>query len=83
VTLTLPDATKNARIVFQSLGPVRRLALRHVPSDWHLVSAGIGPDLAGSIEELRRLARRQGYAVAPGDATEDLRGKKSGGTDDD
>lgn len=81
MTLKLPDDSKNARIIYQLIGPVRRLALRHVPSDWHITDSGVGPDVASSVEELRGRARRQGYAVEPGYATEDLRTAAWGGKD--
>ena len=80
MTLQLPDDAKTARIVYQLSGPVRRLALRHVPSDWHITDVGVGPDLVASVEELRGRARRQGYVVAPGYTTEDLRSERWGGS---
>lgn len=82
MNLKLPDDAKNARIVYQLIGPVRRLALRHVPSDWHITDVGVGPDVDSSVEELRGRAVRQGYAVLPGYQVEDLRGAAWGGADD-
>src|SRR2546426_616500 len=43
VTLRLPDETKHARIVNVVVGPVGYLQLRHVPSDWVIVTVGHGP----------------------------------------
>jgi hypothetical protein len=71
--LDLPDDTKHARIVKMFVGPVQRLQLRHVPSDWVLHSEGKGPDLAASVEALRRRAKRQGYVVDEGFTVEDRR----------
>jgi hypothetical protein len=82
VTLKFPDDSKRCRIVFQLIGPVRRLQVRHVPSDWLFTSQGCGADVAASVEELRGRARRQGYLVDEGYATEDLRTAAWGGKDD-
>lgn len=79
MTLTLPDDSKNARIILQLVGPVRRLQLRHVPSDWMIEAQGVGVDLDASVATLRSRARRQGYAVEPGYVTEDLRSERWGG----
>lgn len=73
MTLQLPDESKHARIVHQFVGPVQRLHLRHVPSDWVITSAEIGPDATASIEELRGRAKRQGYTVDSGYIVEDWR----------
>jgi len=73
MTLKLPDETKHARIVHVFAGPIQRLQLRHVPSDWVLHSEGKGPDLADNVESLRRRAIRQGYVVDEGFAVEDWR----------
>ncbi len=71
MTLKIPDDTKHARIVAQIAGPVSRLYVRHVPSDWVLFTTGHGPDLVADIENLRRPAERNGYAVEPGYTVED------------
>jgi hypothetical protein len=44
-----------------------------VESDLHITDAGIGPDLAASVRELRSKARRQGYIVEDGHTVEDWR----------
>jgi hypothetical protein len=58
-----PNDEKRARIVRQIVGPVERLQLRHVPSDWLIYSMNVGPNLAASIERLRRAAKRRAYVV--------------------
>jgi len=73
VTLKLPDDTKHARIVHMFSGPIQRLQLRHVPSDWVLYSEGKGPDLLRNVKELRRAAVKHGYVVDEGFAVEDWR----------
>jgi hypothetical protein len=73
MTLSLPADTKSARIVHTLVGPVQRLQLRHVPSNWVIHSEGKGPDLAAFVEVLRRRAVRQGYVVDEGYDVEDWR----------
>jgi hypothetical protein len=70
-TLRLANDEKRARIVRQIVGPVERLQLRHVPSDWLIYAMGIGPDPAASVERLRRAAVRRGYVVEEGVTVED------------
>lgn len=60
MTLRLPDETKHARIVNVVVGPVGYFQLRHVPSDWVIVTVGHGP---ANAARLRQAARRRGYAV--------------------
>jgi hypothetical protein len=71
VTLTLPDSTRRARIVRQLVGPIEDVQLRHVPSDWVIVSVRCGPRLEATVERLRRAAARRGYVVEDGVMTED------------
>ena len=75
--LRLPDDTKHARIIHMLVGPVQWLQLRHVSSNWVLTSLSLGPDLASSVETLRRQAMRRGYVVDEGLTVEDWRNKGS------
>ena len=71
MTLRLPDDTKCARIVLQITGPLARLHLRHVPSNWVITWTGIGPNIDVQVDEFRRVAERHGYMVEPGYSVED------------
>jgi hypothetical protein len=71
LTLKILDDTKHARIVIQIVGPVSRLHVRHVPSDWVLFTIGHSPDLVADIEKVRQCAERNGYTVEPGYKIED------------
>jgi hypothetical protein len=71
MTIPVPCTIKLARVVVQIVGPVTCLQLRHVPSDWHIVTTGRGVDLAESVEKLRRAAVRRGYEVEASYVTED------------
>jgi len=75
VTLKIPDDTKHARIVVQIAGPVSRLHVRRVPSDWVLFTTGHGPDLVADVEKLRQRAVRNGFTVEPGYRIEDRKPK--------
>jgi hypothetical protein len=78
VTLKIPHGTKHARIVVQIVGPVMRLHLRHVPSDWVIFTTGQGPDRVASVEKPRQRAERNGYSVEPGYTIEDGNPKIAG-----
>jgi hypothetical protein len=70
-TLHLPDGTKHARIVLVIVGPIPRLQLRHVPSDWVLRRMVVGCDVAESVERFRQSAERHGHRVGRGHTVED------------
>jgi hypothetical protein len=70
-TLRLANDEKRARIVRRPVGPVERIKLDHVPSDWLIVSIGRGSDLTAKFERLRRAAIRYGYVVEEGVTVED------------
>jgi hypothetical protein len=67
-----------ARIVCQIAGPVERLQLRHVPSDWVIVNVGRGPDLIASVERLRQVAILRGFVAEDGVTVEDWNSRIEG-----
>ena len=71
--LKLPADTKLVRIAHQLVGPIQRLEVPPVPSDWVLYSSHKGSDLLTSVKELRRLALSQGDDVDDGSTVEDRR----------
>jgi hypothetical protein len=75
VTLKFPDDTRLARIVVMISGPVSRLHVRHVASDWVIFTTPHGPDLKAEVKKLRRRAERDGYTVEPGFTVEDRKSK--------
>jgi hypothetical protein len=78
VTLKIPDDTKHARIVVMISGPVSRLHVRLVPSDWVIFTTPHGPDLKSEVKKLRRRAERNGYTVELGYRIEDRKPKIGG-----
>jgi hypothetical protein len=71
MTLSLPTDEMRARIVCQITERVEHLQLRHVPSDWLIVSMSRGSDITATVDRLRRVAERRGYVVGDGMTVED------------